>query len=66
MTLLRLAEQLDSKLVDPTWFLCLILHEQGDDEAAQRRLARVLKLQPDHAEALALSRKLRPTPTSGT
>lgn len=66
MTLLRLAEQLDAKLVDPTWFLCLILHEQGDDEAAQRRLARVLKLQPDHAEALALSRRLRSTPTSGT
>ena len=65
MTLLRLAEQLDAKLVDPTWFLCLILHEQGDDEAAQRRLARVLKLQPDHAEALALSRRLRSTPTSG-
>jgi tetratricopeptide (TPR) repeat protein len=65
MTLLRLAEQLDPKLVDPTWFLCQILHHQGDEEATQRRLARVLKLQPDHAEALALSRKLRPSSTSG-
>ncbi len=65
MTLLRLAEQLDPKLVDPTWFLCQILYQQGDEEATQRRLARVLKLKPDHAEALALSRKLRPSSTSG-
>lgn len=63
LDLLRLAEQLDPNYPDGQYFLAVVLHRKGDDEAALRRLRRALKAEPGHVAANALARKLRrPTP----
>lgn len=60
---LRLAEEFDAGYADGQYFLAVVLHRGGDDEGANRRLRRAIKVQPDHAPALALARKLRRGPT---
>jgi tetratricopeptide (TPR) repeat protein len=56
---LRLAEEFDAGYADGQYFLAVVLHRSGDDEGANKRLRRAIKVQPDHAPALALARKLR-------
>ena len=59
LDLLLLAEQFAPEYADGQYFLAMILHEAGDNEAALRRLRRALKAEPDHVAAGGLARKLR-------
>jgi cytochrome c-type biogenesis protein CcmH/NrfG len=59
MEYLRLAEQFDPENVESRWFLATVYAKRGETDAAIRRLSRVLILQPHHAEAAALLKKLR-------
>ncbi len=62
LDLLLLAEQLDPAYADGQYFLAMVLHRRGDDDAARRRIARALRAEPGHVAANALARKLRRTP----
>lgn len=59
LDLLRLAEQLDPNYPDGQYFLAVVLHRKGEDEAALRRIRRALKTDGSHVAANALARKLR-------
>lgn len=60
--LLLLAEQLDPGYADGQYFLAMVLHRKGDDDAATRRIRRALKADPQHVAANALAKKLRRPP----
>lgn len=62
LDLLLLAEQLDPAYADGQYFLAMVLHRRGDDDAARRRIARALRAEPGHVAANALARKLRRSP----
>ncbi len=60
--LLLLAEQLDPTYAEGQYFLAMVLHRKGDDDAASRRVRRALKAEPQHVAANALAKKLRKPP----
>ncbi len=60
--LLLLAEQLDPTYAEGQYFLAMVLHRKGDDDAASRRVRRALKAEPQHLAANALAKKLRKPP----
>ncbi len=60
--LLLLAEQLDPAYADGQYFLAMVLHRKGADEAATRRIRRALKADPQHVSANALAKKIRRPP----
>ena len=58
LSLARLGEQFDPKLIDARLFVARMLTRSGDNAGAERRLRFILQQQPGHAEAARLLSRL--------